>query len=244
MEHNVYRSRVEEALSIKQRSRKDQVRLMLLFKEADNNGCLIQFCTDIGYTEAGASNYLLAYDRFVTLGVLPADLPNADINVPESIPAMWGEAFDPTSDGRFGYGSVDRQGVENEAERMGLKGSTKALDIAKNPRSMTAAILGDHRAAQAALEAILTLARRDPLIAHGLRQRTPPMPPPQRPLREDPADVLRSVLHGVDFAVERLADFDVPEGMESLVIEHVAESIRSLSDLRTVLEGRRALNRL
>lgn len=140
----------DEAIGIKRRSRRDQVRLMLILKEVHDEGVLGEFCEDINLSIAAANNYLAAHDLFITEhGIIPGTGEGTD----DLIASLWENVFDPTLfDTR--YDNVDREGIDAEVERLGLRGPTKAYDIAKNVRSLFAAITGDGRAARAASEAL------------------------------------------------------------------------------------------
>jgi len=146
-----YESMVEEAIGIQRRTRREQVRLMVLLKEAQDGGVLEQFCEDINLTLAAAGNYLTAHTKFVEdYGVIPGSGEGSNDLVAE----MWEQVFDSTADGRWGYNGVDREHITEEAQALGLKGTSKAFDIAKNTRSLMAAIRGDSKARAAAAEAI------------------------------------------------------------------------------------------
>lgn len=143
-----YERLVEEAISIKRRSRRDQVRLMTLIKEVNDDDLLEKFCGDINLSVAAAKNYLAAYDNAMGLGIVPGS-----VGADEMVQEMWDQIFDPTlHDTR--YDGVDREGIDEQVEEMGLKGPTKAYDIAKNVMSLMAAIRGSGKAAKAAAEAL------------------------------------------------------------------------------------------
>lgn len=162
MEHARYEALVEEAIGIKRRTRREQARLMLLIKEAADGDVLEKFCGDINLSVPAARNYLAAFDAFHELGIVP-DEHSIDGIVAE----MWEDVFDPTlHDAR--YASVDREGVEAASVKLGLKGPTKALDIAKNHKSLTVAIMGDARCADTAMTAVLARADHDPELRERL----------------------------------------------------------------------------
>lgn len=128
-----YDLRVEETLSIKQRTVRDRVRLMLLFKEAENHHRLSSFTEDTGFTPMTAQNYLSAYSSYVKDRLLPNRVTDADdVSVSDDVYELWADTFDPTlHDSR--YQMESRAAVLEAAGELGLKGHTKALDIAKNP---------------------------------------------------------------------------------------------------------------
>ena len=241
-----YEVRVEEARTISQRNRRDQVRLMMLVKEADEHNRLEDFAAEINLSMSASLNYLSAYDRFVGYDLLPAILDDADRQVPEAVYEVWKDIFDPTeNDSR--YANVDRKGVDEAVEELGLKGSTKAYDIAKNPKSLQAAILGDKRAAEAALQAIENLADRSTptrqrvqRIAHK-HWRDEMRPPRERssPL-EDQRRVERRV-SDMHFALKELYELDVPDHMVAYVIEHVVEAQQVLENTLVVLRAKLSL---
>jgi hypothetical protein len=137
---------------------------MLLIKEADQDGRLEQFANDIDMTLKTTGNYLTAYDGYVQRGLLPETFTDADdLSLNEIHHEIWGEVFDYTVHAQR-YSGIDREGVIEAAEDLGLAGFGKAMDIAKNPRSMTAAIVGDMKAARAALGAISQRAAADPVF--------------------------------------------------------------------------------
>jgi hypothetical protein len=218
---------------------------MLLIKEADQEGRLEQFANDIDMSLKTTGNYLDAYDDYVERGLLPATFADADaVEIHAAVYEIWDDVYDYTAHTQR-YDSVDRTGVMAVAEEMGLKGHGKAMDIAKNPKSMTAAILGDHRAAVAAVEAVVALAKRDPLIAAALRDHRPEMLQKDwKHTQEEPVERLRRILGSFDSGVDRLSEFDVPEGMEDFVLTHLAAKQSSIDNVRTILEGRQQLTDL
>lgn len=241
MEHERYEAMVEEALTIKRRTRRDQARLMLLLKEAKDADVLSAFCGDINLSIPAATNYLVAYDKFVNEhGIVPGSGAGADDLVAE----MWENVFDPTLDGRYGYGGVNREDIDAAANDLELRGSTKAYDIAKNPRSMMAAIIGDPRAASAAVEAVLARAKTDPLIATALRSamhRGGSLHPKPREDQRDQSEVVMDMLSELDQVSIELSQVDVPEHMASSVAMHVGGVITRLHEVVTIMEGKEAL---
>ena len=162
MEASIYDKRLEEGLSLNRVVGRSRVRLMVLFKEQDLHGDLEAFANGLGYTVERARGYLDAYDKYVEYDLLPETFIDADdIDITDVMYELWESLYDSIArDSR--YDRVDKDGISDIAIEMGLRGSGKAMDIAKNPKSMTAAIVGDSRASSAALEALLMKARRDP----------------------------------------------------------------------------------
>lgn len=246
-----YQSRVEEFLTLKRRTKQSLVRQMILIKEAEQGGRLTQFANDIDMTLKTTGNYLVAYDGYVERGLMPESFTDADaVEINPAVYEIWDEVYDYTLFTQR-YDGADRSGVQKVAKEMGLKGFGKALDIAKNPKSMTAAILGDHRAAVAAVEAVLRLAANDPLIAASIIARSRATVHRDNEgraldaeLQRTPTEALMGRLGSLNHDVRRLNAFEVPEGMEDFVIQAVTEARQQLDDLLTVLEGRRSLDTL
>ena len=248
MEQARYQSRVEEARTIKRRTRQGQVRLMLLFKEAEQDGCLDQFCADTDYTHVTAKNYLSAYEHFVEMRVLPETIDSADLSVSLIVEEMWEDVFDATlHDPR--YGKVDRDGIATAAVEAGLQGPSKAMDIAKNTKSMKVAIVGDRRVTEAAMEALFLLVEKDSDVRQAMQDRMLDVwlaPTKGRGSSEDLDD---------DEKAEKLLDFMRAKAralselsLSDVVSDFTALRIREIQDLLTntiiVLEGRRALRAL
>jgi len=240
MEHTKYEALVNEGRNLWTNSKQAQARLMVILKIVQDDGCLDTYCEDIGLTPATAKNYLAAYDKFLDLGFVPGSGDGVD----QTIVRMWEDIYDPTLfDPR--YSTVDREGVDAAARELELRGSTKAYDIAKNPNSMKAAIIGDGRAASAAVEAIIARAKTDPLIAIALRagfRDTPPRPL-DRPHR-DADTIVRDALHSLDHAAIRLTEIDVPDYMADLVARHVGNSLGILHNVITIMRGKGVLQDL
>lgn len=242
-----YESRVEEALSIKRRTLRDQVRLMILFKEADQAGVLEKFSNDINYTGAVAQNYLAAYRRFVELGALPEEFTDADrVPVTEPLFTLWGETYDSTLF-HPRYKGVDRLGIDKAAEDLGLQGNTKAYDIAKNPRSMQAAIIGDKAATEAALTALATKVGADPEFQMEMARvgftycnpQEPVKPPVDRPLLDpwvERITTLRSKAHR--FREYAFDDPHAPVG----VYDAATAVMEDMLAVRDLIKGRRDMN--
>lgn len=236
MEHEKYEALVEEILTLKRRARRDQARLMVLIKEAEDGGVLDRLCYDVNLSMPAAKNYLAAHAKFLDLGIVP-ERDTSDGLIAE----MWEDVFDPTlHDTR--YASVDREGVDAAADELGLRGNTKAYDIAKNPQSMKAAIIGDGRAASAAIEAIIARAKTDPLIATALR--TAAYTPSNRndhALELSDTEIVQDLLHRLDRTSIRLGDVDVPDSMADLVARHVETVIGRLYNIATIMKGKGVL---
>ena len=238
MKQAKYDALVKEGRSLWRNTRQTQVRLMVILKVCEDDGCLDQYCEDIDISPPAAKNYLAAHAAFLDLGFVPGSGDGVD----QTIVKMWTTVFDATLDGRFGYGSVDREGVDAAADELGLKGNTKAYDIAKNPNSMKAAIIGDGRAASAAVDALVTRAHDDPLIATALRtalRERPPRPP--HPRERDDYQMVQDILGTIDHYSIRLTEFDVPENMAIFVINHINTVIDRLRTVITIMEGKEAL---
>ena len=246
MEQTRYERMVEEALTIKRRTRRDQVRLMTMLKEVSDEGVLEKFCEDINLTIAGAGNYLDAHAKFLELGLVPGSGDGVDGVVAE----MWEDIFDPTGDGRYGYGTVDREGIDTAAVELGLRGPTKAYDIAKNPNSLQAAIRGDNRASKAAAEALAWKFNHDPEfrdLAHSLgiyvtsqergRDRVD-MPNSKR----DPW--ITEVVHMVSMAARlREKAFADPKAPPAL-IEYCQQVADDMAAVVSLIEGRIEIDRM
>ena len=240
MEHTKYEALVNEGRNLWTNSKQAQARLMVILKTVQDDGCLDTYCEDIGLSPATAKNYLAAYDKFLDLGFVPGSGDGVD----QTIVRMWEDVYDPTLfDPR--YGSVDRDGVDAAADELGLRGPTKAYDIAKNPNSMKAAIIGDGRAASAAVEALIARAKTDPLIAIALRAsfREHPPRPLDRP-RKDGDQIVRDALHDLDSASINLTEIDVPNYMADLVATHVETNIGRLHNVVTIMKGKGVLQDL
>ena len=244
MEHITYEALVEEGLTRRRRTRQDQVWLMTALKTCEDDGCLDRYCDDINLSPAAAKNYLAAHAKFLDLGLVPGSGDGVDAIVAE----MWEEVFDPTLDGRFGYGAVDREGVDAAADELGLKGPTKAYDIAKNPQSMKAAIIGDERCATAAADAVIIRMEHDPKILKRVEDEI------VRRWRAEPRDHGRLEMVRDDDFFQRLFDKaknavrtthdleDLPEHLLGYAHGRALEIQRINNETVVVLEARRSLN--
>jgi hypothetical protein len=253
MEHTKYKAAVEEGLTIKRRSRADQTRLMVIFRAMDEDQCLAQYCDDIGYTEKAAQNYLKAYETYMDMGVVPE---HADLDAPLSpaVIEMWLEVFDATLDGRYGYSGVDREGIDAASKEAGLKGPSKAYDIAKNPNSMTVAILGDDRCAQAATKAVLRAAALNPELRDVLQEGILDL------WHDDGTDSMVGGSSGgggrfglsdrdrvwklydkLDKDARRVYDFEVPDYLIDLSLERARRIHGLVGETIVILEGRKAI---
>ena len=250
MDQMTYKATVEEGLTIKRRSRSDQTRLMVIFQAMDEDGCLARYCDDIGYTEHAAQNYLKAYETYVDMDLVPE---HVDLDTPlnPAVLELWLEVFDATLDGRYGYSGVDRESIEAESKAAGLKGPSKALDIAKNPNSMTVAIVADEKCALAAAKAVLRAAANNPDLRDTLQEGmldiwdhdgTTSMVKGGgggRDLTE--RDVVWKLFDKFDRDARRIYDFDIPDYLVDLSIERARRTVALISETLVILEGRKAL---
>jgi hypothetical protein len=249
-----YERDAEESRTIGRRNRQGQVRQMFLVAYYHQQGAFEGFCENAEITPAVGKNYLAAYDRLAAGGIVPAVLSGHPDDVIESVQTtvafeMWSELYDATADGRFGYGTVDRDGIAEAAERLGLRGVTKAQDIAKNHRSMAAAIIGDARCRGTALDTLLTLATEDPEIRQMMQDRgmfvsvTPEPTDGGNAPRPEPISMwARKMIALADLGTsvrELVFEHDeVPAGME----DSLEAAIVNFTAARDVLRGRRAMN--
>jgi hypothetical protein len=241
MENVRYERLVEEAIGIKRRSRRDQGRLMLLIREVNDADRLKEFCEDINLTVPAAKNYLAAWDKAEEMGIVPGSGPGAD----EMIQEMWDLIFDPTlNDAR--YANVDREGVEAAAEEAGLQGPTKALDIAKNTKSMAVAIIGDSKCAAAAADAVMLAAKSDSDLYKRIedeiiRNWNVERPGPRHPTEHND-DFFKGVFDKAKNAIRRSYDLDdLPEHLLGYAHGRALEIKTVASELVVVIEGRRLL---
>jgi hypothetical protein len=150
---------------------------------------------------------------------------------------MWEEVFDPTlHDPRY---AVNREKIADVAEEFNT-GPTKVADIAKNPKAMKAAIVGDHRASQAAVEGLEVAGERDPLtrasiLAMAERLRHTPRPPVIEAVEMTDEEICQHRLDSVDHAAKRIDDYEVPPTMRSYTEHRLGAIIERLENKRMVL---------
>lgn len=246
MKHEKYdrTERAEEVTTIGRRTIRDQVRLMMLFMEADHHQQLEALCRDASVDIETAENYLDAYQGYADYGLLPLTLPNADaVPVPDEVYEMWHGIFDPTGNDDHYDRVDDREGVLAALEEAGVKGKgTKALDVAKNPKSMAAAIIGSPKAAKAAAAALFKAMERNEELRENVQEQMLKVWQAETRTRQrhyiSPEDLTWKILDQMRASARATYDLEIPEHMLGLGIERLRETRVVIDNAITVAEGR------
>lgn len=247
MEHRKYRARLEEWMSLSRRTRRDQVRQMILIAEANQHGSLKHLMDDAGISKARARALLDAYNEYVSLDILPADIKDAnDIRTSELVYQMWDEVYDGIKHDKRFAAIEDREEISEQAEELGLKGPSKALDIAKNLPSLLAAIMGSHDTAMAAVRGVFGRSEHDNEVRQTLQDGMLDMWH-----RERKGGGSRPKLSDEEYTwkltdrwmatCRKLHDFDVPERLTGLTLERLYEGKKVIDETILIMEARGAL---